>query len=187
MKSIADIIRKRRSIYPHQYNDEQVTKEEIQELLKVANWAPTHRKTEPWRFKVLQGKSKTKFSAFVGSLYFKSTDKPSKFKQRKIIDKFQKSSAVIAICLQRDPKESVPEWEEVAAVAMSVQNMWILATEMQIGCYWSSPKMIKDFGEFFDFKEGEKCLGLLYLGKTDEEWPKGERQTSIDEKLDFFD
>lgn len=186
MRSIAEIIEQRRSIYPHQFNDEKVTREEIHKLLKAANWAPTHRRTEPWRFKVLQEKSKTKFSAFVGSLYLKTTEKPSKFKQRKIIDKFQQSSAVIAICLQRDPKESVPEWEEVAATAMAVQNIWLLATDMQIGCYWSSPAMIKDFDEFFDFEEGEKCLGLLYVGKTDHKWPMGERQTEIQTKVEYL-
>lgn len=187
MQNIAEIISQRRAIYPHQYNDEKITNEELTKLLEAANWAPTHRRTEPWRFKVLQGKSKTKFSAFMGSLYLKSAEKPSKFKQRKIIDKFQQSSAVIAICMQRDPKKSVPEWEEIAAVAMSVQNMWLLATEMQIGCYWSSPKMIKDFGDFFDFKEGERCLGLLYLGKTDEKWPEGERKSSIEDKVEYLD
>ncbi len=30
-----------------------VSQEEVTQLLEAANWAPTHGKTEPWRFAVL--------------------------------------------------------------------------------------------------------------------------------------
>lgn len=185
--TVFESIKHRRSIFPSQYNDEAISQDELEQLLEAANWAPTHRKTEPWRFKVLRGKSKTKFSAFLGSLYLKHTENPSKFKHRKIIDKFQQSSCVIAICMQRDPKESVPEWEEVAAVSMAVQNMWLTATELQIGSYWSSPQLIQYFNEFFEFSEGERCLGLFYLGKTDQKWPEGERKSPIKNKVQYWD
>ena len=81
----------------------------------------------------------------------------------------EKSAAVIAICMQRDCNESVPEWEEIAAVAMAVQNMWLCCTEMGIGCYWSSPGLIGHMDEYFDMAEGEKCLGFLYMGYYDTE------------------
>jgi nitroreductase len=81
----------------------------------------------------------------------------------------QRSGAVIAICLQRDPAESLPEWEEIAAMAMAVQNMWLCCTEMGIGCYWSSPGLIQYMDEFFDLKEGEKCMGFFYMGRYDGE------------------
>ena len=44
--------------------------------------------------------------------------------------------------MQRDPNESIPEWEEIASVSMSVQNMWLMATNLNIGGYWSSTKLI---------------------------------------------
>jgi Nitroreductase family len=34
-------------------NGERVTDAEVQQILEAANWAPTHGKTEPWRFAVL--------------------------------------------------------------------------------------------------------------------------------------
>ena len=36
----------------------------------------------------------------------------------------------------------VPEWEEIAAVSMAVQNMYLTCTANNIGCYWSSPKIV---------------------------------------------
>ena len=71
--------------------------------------------------------------------------------------------------MQRDPDESLPEWEEIAATAMAVQNMWLCCTEMGIGCYWSSPALIKYMDDFFAMEEGESCLGFFYMGYYDGE------------------
>ncbi|MDX1326244.1 MAG: nitroreductase family protein, partial [Arenibacter sp.] len=49
---IFDVIKERRSVFPAQYNGTPIAKEDIEKVLEAANCAPTHRKTEPWRFKV---------------------------------------------------------------------------------------------------------------------------------------
>ena len=46
-KMISKVIANRRAVYPAQYNIEEVTVEEIKTILQAANWAPTHRRTEP--------------------------------------------------------------------------------------------------------------------------------------------
>ncbi|MEM9823103.1 MAG: nitroreductase family protein, partial [Bacteroidota bacterium] len=79
----------------------------------------------------------------------------------------RKSACVIAICMQRDPEERVPEWEELAAVACAVQNMWLTCTAYGIGAYWSSPKTIKHTNAFLQLAEGESCLGFFYMGYHD--------------------
>lgn len=69
--------------------------------------------------------------------------------------------------MQRDVDECVPEWEEIAATAMAVQNMWLCCTELGIGGYWSSPALIDHMGPFLKLNEGERCLGFFYMGKFD--------------------
>lgn len=183
---VFDLIKKRRSVFPVQYNDRVVEKETIQRLLEAANWAPTHRKTEPWRFKVLLGNSKDALGTFLANKYQEVEERPKKIKIKKLLENPSRAGAIIAICMQRDPKESLPEWEELAATAMAVQNMWLCCTEMNLGCYWSSPGLIKHMDEFFDLKEGEKCLGFFYLGYYDEELPEGIRQP-IAEKVEWME
>ena len=164
---IFEIIRNRRSVMPVQYNIKPITKEQINQLLEAANWAPTHKKTEPWRFKVLHGKPQEELGAFLAKKYKETEAKFSAFKYNKLQENPKKAGAIIAICMQRDPNASLPEWEEVAAVAMAVQNMWLTATDMGIGSYWSSPGLIKYMDEFFEMESGEKCLGFFYLGNFD--------------------
>lgn len=44
---IFDIIKKRRSVFPAQYNSKPIAKELIEKVLEAGNWAPSHKKTEP--------------------------------------------------------------------------------------------------------------------------------------------
>ena len=184
--NIHDLIKTRRSVFPAQYTEEPVSKGEINQLLEAANWAPTHKKTEPWRFKVLRDK-KTEFADFlVESLKTKSEKPLSEFKQDKIRKKFNQSSAVIVIFMQRDKKERIPEWEEISATAMAVQNMWLTATDLGIGSYWSSPrKLIPLASDYFNLTENERCLGFLYIGNYDTELLDGER-SPVEEKVEWM-
>lgn len=164
--TLTDIIRKRRSIFPPSYTSKEISKETILQILENANHAPTHRKTEPWRFVVLQNQALEHLSEFLGNYYKENISaedfSPMKFKKTK--QKALKSASVIAICMKRDPSESVPEWEEIAAVACAVQNMWLTCTALGIGSYWSSPKSIHEMNDFLNLGEGERCLGLFYMG-----------------------
>ncbi|WP_378182124.1 nitroreductase [Aquimarina sp. SS2-1] len=183
------IIKQRRAIFPSQYNEKPVSTAFIQMMLENANWAPTHRLTEPWRFKIVRGEAKDRLGTFLSDTYtdITSDEKFSPFKHKKIKNKCKAASAIIAICMQRDPKERVPEWEEIAATAMAVQNMWLTCTANEIGCYWSSPNLIKYMGDFFDFEEGEKCLGFMYLGNYDKDELLSSKRNPIEQKIEWHD
>ena len=62
---IFELIQRRRSVFPAQYNEQPIKKSDIEKILEAANWAPTHKKTEPWRFKVLLGEKKNELGVFL--------------------------------------------------------------------------------------------------------------------------
>ena len=183
---ILDIIKQRRSVFPVQYNGKPIPREAIEMVLEAANWAPTHKKTEPWRFKVVQGEALKRLGEFMAAVYEESEERPKQMKLKKLRENPQKAGAIIVICMQRNQKDLLPEWEEIAATAMAVQNMWLCCTELGIGSYWSSPGIISQMHRFFELEEGERCLGLFYMGYTDMEWAEGVRQP-IGEKVVWVD
>lgn len=168
-KELTKLIKSRRSIFPAMYNDRPIEKETILQILENGNWAPNHRKTEPWRFKIYQGTSLHTLSKYLGDYYSENTppEKYSEIKHKKTIGKPLKSACVIALCLYDDPSISIPQWEQRAALACAVQNMWLTCTSLGIGSYWSSPKSILNASEFLGLSENEECLGLFYMGYTD--------------------
>src|SRR5690606_41803596 len=109
---IVDVIKKRRSVFPVQYTDAPIAKADIVKKLEAANCAPTHKKTEPWRFKVLQGEAKEKLGLFLSLKYMETDPKPKQITVEKLIANPKKAGAIIAICMQRDPKNSLPERSE---------------------------------------------------------------------------
>ena len=178
-------IEERRSIFPKQFNNRPIKNKDLKLILKAANFAPTHKKTEPWRFKVLQNVFKNEFGKFLSEKYKTTTTKFSEYKYENINNNIKRSSAIILICMQRDPLNSIPEWEEIASVSMAVQNMWLISTELNIGSYWSSSKLINYVHEFIKLKKGEKCLGIYYMGYYDN---KVERRIpgSYQDKVSWF-
>ena len=59
-----ELIKSRRSIMPHQFSNLSIEDDHINLILEAANWAPTHKKTEPWRYKVLKNGYKDNFGEF---------------------------------------------------------------------------------------------------------------------------
>ena len=93
-----------------------------------------------------------------------------------------RAGAVIAIVLERDAEQRVPEWEELAAVSMSVQNMWLTCTELGLGCYWSTPQTALEATDFLGLTDRQRCIGLFYLGWHNLPEIPGKR-SSIDGKI----
>ena len=167
---INTVIRNRKSIYPKDYSGEEIPDQVIQEILLNANYAPTHRLTQPWFFKVYKNESKQKLIDVVSKI---DESKLSKIKLSKFIQKVNDSNAIISIFLNRDEKERLPEWEEIAAVSMSVQNMWLTCYANNIGSYWSTPSFLKEYGELVDLSINETSLGFFFMGVYDhKESPK---------------
>jgi nitroreductase len=134
---------------------------------------------------VFTGENLAKLGLFLSLKYMETEARPKKIKARKLIENPKKAAAILCICMQKDPMERLPVWEEVAATAMAVQNMWLCCTEMGIGCYWSSPGLIRYMGEFLQLNEGEECLGFFYMGYYDETPPAVERRP-IGEKVEWL-
>jgi len=166
IETINQVIKSRRSIFPAMYTGEKADDSLIENILENANWAPNHKNTEPWRFKVYTDQGLVGLGEFLAESYKEITpvEKFMEMKYNKTRKKAQQSSHVIALCMERDPKESVPEWEELAALSCAVQNMYLTCTALGLGCYWSSPKTILNASEFLGLVNSQKCYGLLYIG-----------------------
>ena len=169
---LQEAIASRRAIFPKQMSGKPVPQDVIDKMLELANWAPTHRNTEPWRFKVYAGTSMNALLDQCKDCYVKSTpaEKFKSVKIEKIEERKQQVSHIVAICMQRN--EILPEWEEIAATAMAVQNMWLVLGETNTyGGYWSTPAyaMGEDFRQFLQLEDDEHCLGFFYAGTIDKD------------------
>lgn len=162
---LKEIIENRRSIFPKDYTAEEISEEVLVEILHSASFAPNHKKTRPWRLKVFKGDEKAALGNKMAEIY-KATARPETFLEKKYVSISEKAlRANVIISISVNFSGLVPEWEEIAATAMAVQNMYLTASANNVGAYWSSPGMIKHLDEFLSLDENQKCYGLFFLGR----------------------
>ena len=180
LSEVNALLKERRTIYPEQYNNRKVHKEQIEMILNNARWAPTHGNTQPWRFKIFSDTARIYLGEFLAKTYINKTPKKEQKETSisKLLNRPKMASVVIAVCMKRQIEEKIPEIEEIEAVACAIQNMYLTCTAYGLGGFWSTPKVIytEDMNKFLDLEKKDKCLGLFYIGYPKIEWPKGHRK-----------
>ncbi|MBI3883941.1 MAG: nitroreductase [Sphingobacteriales bacterium] len=169
---ISSIIKQRRSTKPANFNGKVIPDNEIEQLLELADWAPTHANTEPWRFIVYSGSAAVKQFCQVHAELYKANVLPENFLQAnydKILQNGDKASHIIVTIMQRGNLPKMPALEEVAAVAAATQNILLGATALGIASFWSTSGMTHHAAmkQYFQLREQDVIMGILFLGYTD--------------------
>ncbi len=174
---INSLISTRRSVFPDQFvPGKKIPDKIVRQLLENANWAPTHKLTQPWRFTVFTDEGLQTLAKFQAARYRETAG--DKFKQ----DKYEKllrtpllCSHVIALGMKRNLV--VPEVEEIAAVACAVQNIYLSVTAYGLGGYWSTGGTTYDDEalSFFNLRQNDRLMGFFYLGYVQVPSVKGSR------------
>ncbi len=184
---INKVIESRRSVFQQQYNGKKVDDAIVHKILSNANWAPSHKLTEPWRFIVFAGDGLRKLATFQADLYKTLTVADGSYKEERyqsLLTKPMLSSHIIAIGMKRDEKNSVPEIEEIGAVFCAVENMYLTATAYGVGCYLSTGGVtyFEEAKEFFGLGKSDKLLGFFHLGMPKSALAEGKRKP-IEDKV----
>ncbi len=165
-QQLSQIIRQRRAVYPSMYRKEAIDPQIIHLLIDNARWAPSHKLTQPWRFVILTEAALSRLSKILSDYYRQHTPVEifSESKYKKAGERANQSACVLLICIERSVESIIPAWEETAAVACAVQNLWLSASVLGIGSYWSTPQAIQTIPALFSLPPSWECLGLFYMG-----------------------
>lgn len=185
------LIRNRRSVFQQQYTGEKVDDAIIRQMLENANWAPTHKLTEPWRFIVFTGNGIQKLAEEQSALYRQVTTAKGTYAEdryQNLLTKPKLSSHIIAIAMKRDEKKSLPEIEEIGAVYCAIENMYLTASAYDVGCYLSTGGIAhwEEAKPLFNLAPEDKLIGFLHVGNIKGPVPDSRRKP-IDEKVTWVD
>jgi len=179
---ILKAIQERRTVNQNSFTDQDISQENILTILEAANAAPTHKRTQPWRFVVFQKDGLQRLGTELSRIYREITpaEKYTELAEQNMAKKATMSNVAIAIIVNYTGE--LPEWEELAATACSVQNIWLAAHSLGIGGYWASPGLINHLGPFLHLAENQKCVGIFYMGHHNSE-PREPVRSSIEDKV----
>ncbi len=179
--NINNIIRERRSHYPHEYSGKILDETIIETLLENANWAPNHTLNFPWRFIILKGPKMIEWLDKAYEIYVTQTpaDKFNQKKADKIKDQKNQVSHVIVIIHQKDTENANKLMENVAAIACGVQNMYLTLSQFPnaVG-YWStgSGTFNPIMHAYFKLNDDQQLLGYFMLGDIEKKRTESKRR-----------
>lgn len=182
-----EVIEKRRSVFQQQYSGESVPENIIKQMLINANWAPTHKFTEPWRFIVYTGNGLKVLADLQARLYKEVTTMGGSFKEeryQKLLTQPLQSSHIIVVYMKRDEKKSIPEVEDLGAVFCAVENMYLTATAYGVGAYLSTGGItyFEEAKELFGLGKEDKLVGFFHVGMPKSTHTEGRRRP-LEEKV----
>lgn len=179
-------------------SNDPVPKELIERILEAGTWAPSHFRTEPWKFFVLQGDSRMRLGEVLADIAEKTMDNPTsetnRKKREKTLEKPFRAPVIITVAVEPNVNsEKVILLEEYGAVYAAIQNMLLAAQALGLGGYWRTGKPTYDplMNRLFRLSEKGEVLGFLYFGYPKKEMPAGKRKsinevtTWLSDKSDF--
>jgi len=148
--------------------NEDVAAHHLELMLEAANWAPSHGQTEPWRFTVFTGTGRAVLAdAFVAT--YRAITPPEKLDAAGEAVQTQRAFTAPAwISLGMRLSGAMPEWEEMAAVSMAVQNLHLMVCALGYIGKWGSGILSRHdlIASAVGIEPPDKLLGLFYVGKA---------------------
>lgn len=128
-----DIIKNRRSI--RQYEDKEIPKEKLKEIIEAASYAPSALNSQPWYFIIITDKNK---KHQIRQIYDEATEKLLQYQKYPLIGKkikgiyrqdtsFLEKATLVACCYDK----KMPFARD--ALAMAVENLMLEATANELG------------------------------------------------------
>lgn len=186
-RHLLDIIRDRRSYPLKDVAPDPIDLDDVRTMLEAANWAPTHGMTEPWRFAVISGDSRRELGEHFAEAYRLLTPQAQ---YKASAEQAQRERPFLApvwisLGLWRTEKSPMPEWEDLASVAIAAQHIHLVATSMGYACKWTSGDIVRHPAVLahVGLEAPSKLMGFLYLGKPAPTATLSGRRSPIDTKV----
>ncbi len=187
LDALCAAIERRRSMGVARLLPDPVPAELIERALRMADWAPSHGETEPWRFTVYTGEARAALGeAFALAYRQEAEEEGTGFKQATFDaqrERAQASPVWISIGMQpaQTPNGALrmDVEEELIAMGAAVQNLHLTANAEGLAGMWLSNSVFRhpSVAEFTGLVPPHgRLLGFFVLGWPATEWLEGERR-----------
>ena len=155
------------------YAPEPLDRETLDELFELARWAPNHKLTNPWRFRVLgpQALQRLKDAA----------EDPI------AAAKLDRAPTLVAVSATQSGDPVLDE-EDVLATATAAYVVLLAAHGRGLAGYWRTPGVLRTAAgrAALGVEQGERVLGLLHLGHPRQE-PRVPERAPVEQVAIYLD
>ena len=146
---LATLLRNRRSV--RSYQDRPVTREQLEQIIEAARWAPSPHGRQPWRFVVLtRQEPKIRLADYMGETWRKNLEMDGQetdivnIRLEKSRQRILNAPALIIPCLYLEDLDHYPDAQRQAdettmaiqSLGAAVQNMLLMAYDLGLDAGW---------------------------------------------------
>ncbi len=137
------------------FGSEALSREQIEQLLELARWAPNHNLTAPWRFRVVGVEALERLKRAAGPEGAAKLDRAP-------------TLIVVSCLLSGDP---VQDEEDLHATAVASYIVLLAAHARGLAGYWRTPGLLRSAAgrAAVGLPDEERFVGLLHLGPRRQE------------------
>ncbi len=172
---LADYLATRRSTPAFQMREPGPSRDEIEEILKLAVRVPDHGKIAPWRFIVYSGAVRSEIGEALLKMRLEKEPQLSEELIEVERNRFTRAPLVIGVISTAAPHAKIPEWEQVMSAGAVCLNLLMAANASGYAANWLTEWFAFDEAAFplLGIKPEEKVAGFIHIGSTD--FPNTER------------
>jgi nitroreductase len=143
--------------------DRAVPQELVEELCALAQWAPNHKRTWPWRFAMVDGDGRTRLGNVIADAMERHGDAADKVAKTR--GKYLRTPCTLVVGASAGDSANRTA-ENRDAVAAGIQNLLLGATAHGLASYWGScPYGANDaVADLCGFDVGTHIAAIIYLG-----------------------
>jgi nitroreductase len=144
------------------FGSEPLSREQIEELLELARWAPNHHLTAPWRFRVVGPQTLERLKELAGA---------------EGAAKLERAPTLIVVSCMEAADDAVQREEDLHATAVASYIVLLAAHAKGLAGYWRTPGLLRSVEgrAAVGLPEAERFVGLLHLGLPRQEKEPPER------------
>jgi pimeloyl-ACP methyl ester carboxylesterase/nitroreductase len=175
LDAVADVIRRRRTSMLVD-TERPVPHDLLEQLCELAQWAPNHKRTWPWRFAVVEGDARARLGNAIADAMDAHGDPPEKVAKTR--GKYLRTPTTLVVgCAVGDSELRTAENRD--AVAAGIQTLLLAATAAGLATYWGScPKGANDaVTSLLGWDADTHVTALIYVGWASSRVTAPERPT----------
>lgn len=154
--------------------DRPVADDLVDRLVRMAATAPNHRRTFPWRFRVLTGDARAALGEALAAHLVTAGDPPEKIAKAR--SKYLRAPTIV-VAASRVGDSPTMTAENRDAVSAALQTLLLGATAAGLASLWSTGAAVEssEVREVCGFDPTDRVVGIVYLGWPANEAPDAER------------
>ena len=161
---------------------------QLDQILTIGARVPDHRKLEPWRFLIFQGKARKQAGQHLARVF--RDDNPDLPEDRVEFEAARLTRAPIVIAVISSPIDcprGTPEWEQTLSSGAVCYNLCLAAQASGFAAQWLTEWFAYDaeIGKTFGLQEHERFSGFIYIG-TAKEPPSPRKRPDLAHKTSLW-